>query len=546
MTNGIGSLNKQRLLALLPGVFALALLSTETAALSLGEINVQSSLNQPFNAAIPVKLSAGESLSDMHISSKLLADPGGNTEISGPALHLTLERRSNSSFIVHVSSDETIQATNVRLTVTFSNELGQTSREYSVLIDPVRSLSDLNSTATTAATESSRPATRLGPVAASETLWSIAGEINSYPDISQAQMALALFRANPQAFYQPTINALKSGEYLSIPAHDDIARIPPEQAKREIKAGLEQYREARNRTQSGLEEPAHQSAAASTAEVLPAPADNNIQSEAATPEPAPEALPPAPVVEANNQGQSLQIVETTPAQPIEAPSALTSPPQSSVPADTTTKPGTTWIISVTSFAVLLAVAIRQYLEQRRRRIAEEDERRARQAEVSRTLLKEKMLADIQYPQRPTGKAPVHTAETPPTETRLPETTQPQQAEAPAAPALSAGLSLLPLGDETPTEIHPGAPTPPLAAYPPVTEKNNHDVQTATPSENISTVISDLTDMDENETKLDLALTYTAMGDRKCAANLLADVIANGSDAQQAEASRQLEKLNQGG
>jgi pilus assembly protein FimV len=540
MTDGIGSSHRQRLAALLTGLFALALPPTEAAALSLGEPNVHSSLNQPFNAAIPVELDSGESLAKLHINGKLSADPAGNSEANNPALHLTLERRGNSGFIVHVNSDEAVQATSVKLKLTISSEQGQTSREYSVLMDPAHSLTGLAAVSTdaAAAVENSRPATQFGPVAVRETLWSIAGAIDSYPDISQAQMALALYQANPHAFYQPTINALKSGEFLSIPAHDEIARIPPEQAKRQVKAELAQFREVHNAPSSGIE-PAQQEAAPAT----PAVETGREQAASATLESAPippeAALPPSlPAPEISSPVDNA--TEKT-------ASAAALPEKITEPAENDTAPSNTIrMISAAALAVLLSLAIRSYLEYRSRKQALEAERQARQAQVTRELLKEKMLADIRYPQKQASPDLARTTEMPISKLTLLDTqadsVQTQTDTAPAispAPAQSPGLSLLPLEDAPNVANGHNAVR---AAPTPVAEENAAGSLTAAASGNISAVISDLTDMDENETKLDLALTYTAMGDSKSAANLLAEVIAEGSDTQQAEARKQLETL----
>lgn len=54
--------------------------------------------------------------------------------------------------------------------------------------------------------------------------------------------------------------------------------------------------------------------------------------------------------------------------------------------------------------------------------------------------------------------------------------------------------------------------------------------------------SDLTDMDEQETKLDLAKAYIDMGDEKTAGEILEDVLLSGSEAQKNEAALYLAKI----
>ncbi|WNV03468.1 FimV/HubP family polar landmark protein [Candidatus Methylospira mobilis] len=575
MTNGVAPLHKRRPVALLPALIALALPPTGAVALSLGEPSVHSALNQPFNATVPLTLDAGESLANLHINGKLSANPAGNSEANSPALHLTLERSSgNNEFTVHVISDETMQAAGVKLRLSLSDGQGQTAREYSLLIDPPRSLTDPVSAATESRTPNSASATRYGPVKANETLWSIAGAINPYADISQAQMTLALYQANPQAFYQPTINALKSGEYLSIPAHEEIARIPAGQAGLEVKAELAQLRDARSLPQSEAvpaQQPAGAPAGQTASEpdaVLPTVDQSRIPAQ-------PKPAPATPAAEANNNDQTASDSQQPAAVPTEeaAPTAPPTSPETSLPppvADVTEKTASVAasidaipektpepaadaatfsnirMIGAAALALLLSLTIRAYLAQRSRKQTLEAERQARQAEVTRQLLKDKMLADIRYPQKQTDPDPVRATETPVAELSVPDmqiNPLPNQTGAEpaiaATPAPSSGLSLLPL-EETPDSSGGYAPVP--AVPPSVAEETTIGSLTTNPDTNISAVISDLTDMDENETKLDLALTYAAMGDSKSAGELLTEIIADGSGKQREEARFQLAKL----
>jgi pilus assembly protein FimV len=61
-----------------------------------------------------------------------------------------------------------------------------------------------------------------GPVAEGETLSGIARATKPDDKSSVNQMMLALLKANPNAFYQDNINALKRGSILRIPSSDEI------------------------------------------------------------------------------------------------------------------------------------------------------------------------------------------------------------------------------------------------------------------------------------------------------------------------------------
>lgn len=73
-----------------------------------------------------------------------------------------------------------------------------------------------------------------GPVVTGETLWEIATTTRPDDNISLNQMMLALWRANPAAFYQDNVNALKRGAILRIPGKEEIKVTEVAQAAVEI------------------------------------------------------------------------------------------------------------------------------------------------------------------------------------------------------------------------------------------------------------------------------------------------------------------------
>ena len=73
-----------------------------------------------------------------------------------------------------------------------------------------------------------------GPTSASDTLWSIASAMRS-GNTSVNQMMLALFNANPDAFFNQNINALKRGQILRMPSDAEINALTQSQALEEVK-----------------------------------------------------------------------------------------------------------------------------------------------------------------------------------------------------------------------------------------------------------------------------------------------------------------------
>ncbi|MGD9585077.1 MAG: FimV/HubP family polar landmark protein [Lysobacterales bacterium] len=80
----------------------------------------------------------------------------------------------------------------------------------------------------------SQPPGEYGPVASGETLWEVASITRPNEAVSMNQMLLAILRANPGAFFQDNVNALKRGAVLRIPTPEEIAAIEAAEAAVEV------------------------------------------------------------------------------------------------------------------------------------------------------------------------------------------------------------------------------------------------------------------------------------------------------------------------
>ncbi|WP_240905973.1 FimV/HubP family polar landmark protein [Thiorhodococcus mannitoliphagus] len=96
-----------------------------------------------------------------------------------------------------------------------------------------------------------------GPVRSGESLWEIAGRIETDTLVSRDQIMLALLRANPTAFATPcNVNgALRLGALLLIPDADQMAALDAERARAEVAKQNRTWREHQARG-SGLTCPA--------------------------------------------------------------------------------------------------------------------------------------------------------------------------------------------------------------------------------------------------------------------------------------------------
>jgi pilus assembly protein FimV len=261
-------------------------------ALGLGEIHLNSSLNEPMNAEIDLLAAAPDELAALRAT---LAGKDAFTRygIDKPPFLNTLSFKVGKSKegrdVLLVRSTESIPEPFVTFLVEVNWARGRLMREYTVLLDPpVYSPGERASSAAPVAAASSAPTTpaaptRRGPVASAatpadstpskparvsratrapsdtgsaapsdsgeatgtlsgnsyhvgkgDTLTKIARSLHSggsQADIDQTM--IAVYRANPDAF-GGNINILKSGSVLRVPGADDIAALNQTEAMGEV------------------------------------------------------------------------------------------------------------------------------------------------------------------------------------------------------------------------------------------------------------------------------------------------------------------------
>ncbi|MDP3331383.1 MAG: FimV/HubP family polar landmark protein, partial [Methylococcaceae bacterium] len=73
-----------------------------------------------------------------------------------------------------------------------------------------------------------------GPTRKNDTLWHVAEGLSREQGVSVEQMMVALFQANPDAFYKDNVNALIAGKTLKIPEKDVVVKLSRSQALAEF------------------------------------------------------------------------------------------------------------------------------------------------------------------------------------------------------------------------------------------------------------------------------------------------------------------------
>ena len=228
-------------------LLALALGSSQAAAVELGQAHVKSALGQPLLVEIPVTQASPaelQSLSAQLASNDAFAKAGGER----PTIPLEFSVADvNGHKVIRITSSASVDDPYLDLLVQVSSSAGSSVREFAILLDPPNKVAQAASTAPThhrastnnttapASTATTAPSPRASAhraeasgavkngeftVEKGQTLSHVATE-TSQAGVDTNQMMLALKAANPDAFYRDNINALKAGAVLRVPSRDD-------------------------------------------------------------------------------------------------------------------------------------------------------------------------------------------------------------------------------------------------------------------------------------------------------------------------------------
>ena len=228
---------------------ALGTVSIPAHALGLGDINSKSALNQHFDADIDLLSVASGELESVRVrlaTQEAFERAGIERPFFLTLLKFRPELLQSGKAVIRVSSDFPINEPFLNFLVEVNWPRGKLVREYTVLLDPPTTTKRRAPKVTTApaSVEVSRPSPapkqalppeqvgegEYGPIAAGETLWSIARGLRPR-GVSMSQMMIALQRANPQAFINGNINKLREGQILRVPGTEEILSISRQDAQ---------------------------------------------------------------------------------------------------------------------------------------------------------------------------------------------------------------------------------------------------------------------------------------------------------------------------
>ncbi|MFA6303315.1 MAG: FimV/HubP family polar landmark protein [Legionella sp.] len=236
-------------------------------ALGLGEMKVESSLNQAFHAEIELVDTNGVGLPDIRVG---LADADNFKRVGiqlVPALDLLefkVQRNHHGKLVILVSSQDRIDDPYMQLIVDLAWPHGQLFKVYTVLLDPpgyklaatkvqskrlyyknsksyTKEPGVINKEVISSVSHSSpkindeKTSATYGPTVDNENVWQIAQRYKT-SEVSLPQVVLAIVGSNPEDFTDGNLNGMKKGVRLVIPSTNEIQKISAELATEEVMA----------------------------------------------------------------------------------------------------------------------------------------------------------------------------------------------------------------------------------------------------------------------------------------------------------------------
>jgi len=220
--------------------------------LGIGEIKLHSALNQNLDAEIALTLS-GENVSDIKVN---LAPPekfdeaGVSWNYFLSKIKLETVTHSNGTAVIKLTSKEALKEPFLDFLLEVSWPKGNLYREFTVLVDPPSVYNQATIPVSTSTESYAKPPvttpqrqshangqsseSEYGPTLGNDTLWSVADRARGQSDVSVEQMVIAIYEANPQAFYKGNVYALMSGKMLKIPEREAILKLSRNQALAEF------------------------------------------------------------------------------------------------------------------------------------------------------------------------------------------------------------------------------------------------------------------------------------------------------------------------
>jgi len=253
-----------------------ALGSSFASAMGLGEIKMNSALNQPLDAEVMLLnvggLSENEILPNL-ASHQDFSRAGVERVFFLTGIKFDVELDGKGGAVLHLSTDRIVREPFLNFLIELHWPSGRLLREYTALLDPplfseaaaapvhqavtaaptkvesapqskIYSTPTVTQSSVQSAPTSTTSDKRDGTVRVkkNDTLWGIAKENRPDSSVTVRQTMVAIQQHNPQAFIKNNINLLKSGQVLRIPEADEIRRVSSGDAYAETVRQTEEWR----------------------------------------------------------------------------------------------------------------------------------------------------------------------------------------------------------------------------------------------------------------------------------------------------------------
>ena len=275
-------------------VLTLGLMPLAAQALGLGNIKLNSALNQKFNAEIGLMSLAKGEIHDIKVvmaSDEAFKRSGVDRTFLLTTLKFKPEQKADGTAVIKVTSSDPIREPFLNFLIEVNWPKGRLIREYTVLLDPPATLerkpapikapkvaaqiptlvapAPVKAAPADEAPAVEEPSSTSGveevKVADNESLWVIARK-HQYEGVDHTRMMMAIYNTNKQAFINSNINRLKKGAILRIPEKKDVQALSAREAQMEYKRHVEEWQAAPVADNKGVEAPADAAATSDDAE----------------------------------------------------------------------------------------------------------------------------------------------------------------------------------------------------------------------------------------------------------------------------------------
>jgi pilus assembly protein FimV len=188
-------------------------LTLRVEALTVGDLTLRNTPGETLRALIPITLEPDESMAALRVT--LASDDGyAQQQLQKPAflqdLQIALLAKGESRGQIQLFGKQPWQGEEAVLLLQLQWPEGEMSRRFQIA-----SVSD----------EAAETTPLYVEVGENESLDSIALRLSKHSNRSYRHMMVALYRANPDAFYRDNLNNLKSGVRLRVPTNKELYQL---------------------------------------------------------------------------------------------------------------------------------------------------------------------------------------------------------------------------------------------------------------------------------------------------------------------------------